>query len=163
MDLPLPSISCAGFRCAGAEPAGGLVVLDAGLEDGVFFFVFLGEFSGQGQAVIRRRHISRDDGPGMRASSAGRSCRASSATASLSGGRASFTYPNPERTSRRARVFGVPVGRLGDLGPGGLGFVGPFEVVQVFADVFVILRVVAASCCGLAIEVECLVGRARPA
>ena len=31
------------------EPAGGLVVLDAGFEDGVFFFVFLGELGGGGE------------------------------------------------------------------------------------------------------------------
>ncbi len=31
------------------QPAGGLVVLDAGFEDGVFFFVFLGELGGGGE------------------------------------------------------------------------------------------------------------------
>jgi len=37
------------------------------------------------------------------------------------------------------QVLGVIVGPVGDFGPGGLGLVGSLEVVEVLAEVFVIL------------------------
>ena len=48
------------MRCG--QPVGGLVVLDASFEDGVFFFVFLGELARRRRAAFRRRHIFRADG-----------------------------------------------------------------------------------------------------
>ena len=49
------------------QPAGGLVVLDASFEDGVFFFVFLGELVRRGELRFRRRQIFRGDDRGPRA------------------------------------------------------------------------------------------------
>ena len=57
------------------------------------------------------------------------------------------------------QVFGVLVGAVGDLGPGGLGLVGSFEVMEVFADIFVILGVGGGELGGLAVEGEGIVGQ----
>ena len=57
------------------------------------------------------------------------------------------------------QVLGVPVGPVGDLGPGGLGLVGPLELVQVFAEIFAILGVVGRQLDGLACRGP---GRRRP-
>ena len=75
----------------------------------------------------------------------------SSATASVSGGDGFLHVAEAgEDLGEPGQVLGVLVGAVGDLGPGGLGFVGPLEVMEVFADIFVILGVGGGQLGGLA-------------
>ena len=64
-----------------------------------------------------------------------------------------------EDLGQACQVLGVLVGAVGDLGPGGLGFVGPFEVMEVFTDVFVILGIGRCQLGGLSVEGQGIVGQ----
>ena len=64
-----------------------------------------------------------------------------------------------EDFSQACQVLGVLVGAVGDLGPGGLGVIGPFEVVEVFTDIFVILRIGRSQFGSLSVEGQCIVGQ----
>ena len=66
---------------------------------------------------------------------------------------ASFKYPKPARTSAsRARFWGFCWAGSAILAQAALGFVGAFEVMEVFADVFMILGIRRCQCSRLAIE-----------
>jgi hypothetical protein len=123
------------------DATGGLVVLEPSFEDHDFLFFPFGELArcgqlglrfiialkpmqivGQPEVVIEVVGVERN-GLGERRD------------------RLFYVAKASQNLGQPRQVFGVLVGAVGDLCPGGLGLIGPLEVMQVFTDIFVVLRV----------------------
>ena len=132
---------CVASRSASAIRPAAWSFFTPGFQDGCFFFVFLGELVRGGQLgfglVIAFEPVQivgqlepvveivgvELDGLGERRDRLFQIAEAG------------------EDLGQPRQVFGVLVRAVGDFGPGGLRFVGTLEIVEVFADIFMILGI----------------------
>ena len=155
----LGALKLFGERCdPHGHAVGGLVVLDACFEDGVSLLVFLGKLPRRGQLGLRLVIVLE---PVQIVGELEVVVEVVSFKLDRLGKRSDRLFQIAkarEDLGQACQVFGVLVGAVGDLCPGGLGFFGPLEVMQVFTDIFVVLRIGGRERGGFPVEGEGIVG-----